>query len=386
MPHASVVGFLRASVSMRMFNNYVIMAFLLVGAIVAYLSTRGADTGADSSAGEQGFHAGKRELRLNAIGSVTKRKHDENFLRIVRDELELRFSDTPDLASLDAALEACMRLKSTSSIKELLADPKFGWDRMSETTLLGSSRPFDGFSHRIHEALFERWGELDLEEALTIIESLPEIGDGDFDEGMVITFNLYKGAAGVRDGQDVMDILIPPESNGFSEHELSALGYLIEGWARSDPDAAWNTFVTYPPMRNAHGAIEGYLSGLPSNTDWVSVSQKDQYFTESGSKGEFRRNLVASWIRDDPTAALNWSESNADVSLTNHDPSGRGVSVDSHAVILTDWLEADPVAASSWMSGWESDVIFVPGVLKTILDRHPDPEIRVVVERLLQKH
>ena len=104
-------------------------------------------------------------------------------MRVIRAQLDLLLSDTPDLASLDELLAACRRLKSTSSIIELLSDPRFGWKRMSRTTSSDNpnSRRSFPFADKVLEALFERWGELDLDGALkTLKNMLVSEGGGGF--------------------------------------------------------------------------------------------------------------------------------------------------------------------------------------------------------------
>ncbi len=215
---------------------------------------------------------------------------------------------------------------------------------------------------------------------------------------MAITFNLYKGAAGAGDGKHVFDTLIPAGSNGFSEHNSCALGYLIEGWARSDPDAAWQTLVTFPAMQNAGSrAIKGYFNGLPPDMDWAALSQKvgeycaaGQFIAGPDAKGEFQRDLAASWIRHDPAAALEWFGSHSDEPLPNRDPKG-DPRVVVHAAVIDDWLKTDLQGATRWLATWQSDTIAVPEVFAMIQEleqndgnRRETTEIRKAVGKLLQ--
>lgn len=347
--------------------------------------------------------AGKLALRPDTWNSLSAREHDKELILVIRSQLELPLSDTPELASLDQALAACGRLKSTSSIIDLLCDPRFGWKRISPTTLFDSSNSHTTslFARKVHEALFERWGELDLEGALrTLKNMIPPPERADFDEGMAITFNLYKGAAAAGDGKHALNTLIPPGSKrGYGEHDLCALGYLIEGWARSDPDAAWQTLVSFPPMGNAgRTAIRNYFSGVPPDMNWTALSQKIEEYCAAGqfiagrhARGEFRRNLAASWIRHEPAAALAWFESNSEDPLSIGRPA-ENPRIASHAAVINEWLKADPHVATQWLATWQSDGISVPEVLAAIHERqqrvHPNketPEIREAVEKLLQE-
>lgn len=365
------------------------IGLLILGGLAAFLSIRYAKSPSDSSDVQARPPATKRSLRPDSRNSHTAREDDKDPMVIIRDQLDLLLSDTPDLASLDEALAACRRLKSTSSIIELLSDPRFGWKRMSATTLFdnSNSRTFVPFAYKVHKVLFERWGELDLDGALkTLKNMLPPPERSDFDEGMVITFNLYKGAARAGDGRDVLNTLIPPGSDGYSEHDMAALGYLIEGWAGSDPDAAWQTLVT------SGGYSAQYFKGLHPDTDWTAMSRKVEEYAANkpGVGGNFRRDLTALWIRHEPNAALAWFGPNSDDPLPNRDNSG-DPRIASHAAVITEWLIADPQAATRWLATWQSDTVPVPKVLSEIDNMlqgiHPNnatPEIREAVGKLLR--
>jgi hypothetical protein len=259
---------------------------------------------------------------------------------------------------------------------------------------------FVPFTYRVHETLFERWGELDLEGALKRLP--PPDDDQGFDEGQVIPFNLYKGAASVRDGKLVFDTLIPPRSNGvgYSEYEACALRYLMEGWARSDPDAAWNSLVSHHSMVNAgRRAIQGYFKGLDSNTSWEKLARKveaycakDQFIAGAKAKGEFRRGMASAWLRHDPAAALTWFASNCNDPHPNYSDKGDDVSVVVHAVILTEWLEDDLAGATRWLATWQSDLISTAKVLayiaaqqKTLPPENANPKLREAVDKLIRE-
>jgi len=297
----------------------------------------------------------------------------QDAMAIIRKQLALALSTNREQASLVDTVAACRRLAAPSFIIDLLGDPRYGWNRMAPNTLCYNDDfyTFVPFTYRVHEALFERWGELDLEGALKRLP--PPDDDQGFDEGQVITFQLYKGAAASGKGQHAFDLLVSTHGDG-SEHIGCALAPLMEGWARSDPDAAWNSLVSHHSMVNAgRRAIQGYFKGLDSNTSWEKLARKvetycakDQFVAGAKVKGEFRRGLASAWLRHDPAAALTWFASNCNDPHPNYGDNGDDVRVVAHAVILTEWLEDDLAGATRWLATWQSDLISTAKVLAYI--------------------
>lgn len=326
----------------------------------------------------------------------------QDAMAVIRKQLALALSANKEQASLADALAACRRLAAPSFIIDLLSDPKYGWKRMAPATLChnDNSYTFVPFTYRVHEALFERWGELDLEGALKSLP--PSVTDGDFDEGLVITFNLYKGAASVRNGKDIFDRLIPSwrRGDGYSEYDSCALEYLMEGWARSDPDAAWAILVSHPSVVNAgRGAIRGYFKGLNARTSWEKLARKveaycakDPFIAGAEAKGEFRRGLASAWLRHDPAAALAWFASNCNDPHPNYSCEAEDVRVVVHAVIITEWLKDDLAGATRWLATWKSERISPAKVLayiaakqKNLPPLNANPKLREAVEKLIRE-
>lgn len=334
-------------------------------------------------------------------GPLVDLGYQQDAMAIIRKQLALALSENKEQASLADALAACRRLAAPSFIIDLLSDPKYGWNRMAPTTLCHNddAYTFDIFTYRVHEALFERWGELDLEGALMRLP--PPVGDGDFDEGLVITFNLYKGAASVRNGKDIFDKLIPPRSkgDGYSEDEACALRYLMEGWARSDPDGAWAILVSHPSMVNAgSGAIRGYFKGLSPHTPWEKMARKVEAYCAKESliagvdaKLEFRRSLAGAWLRHDPAAALAWFATNCN-DQSHYATEEHDVRVGAHAHIITEWLKDDLAGATRWLATWQSNRISTAKVLayiaaeqKTLPPLNANPKLREAVDKLIRE-
>ena len=353
------------------------------------------------------FQQMKHSTATNDPPPPPVRKGDESdAMAIIREQLALAVSDQPERASLKKALAACGRLKSNTSCYELLSDPKCGWHRLAPTTLCKFSftQTFtQKFAHEVHAALFERWGGLDLDGALKILEKTGACEGGwEWEDDVDITFNLYKGAASAGDGQHVLDTLLPPGSKGISETALFALAYLMEGWARSAPDAAWQALVSFRIHADVEdGPIIGYFHGLPPNMDWAALSRKVNDYCAAGQfiansdasavRSVFRCNLAASWIRHDPAAALAWFGSNCDDRPWGGDQDGNR-RVTAHAKVVDDWLKADLQGATQWLATWQSDTISVSEVLAKINewqqnDYSPNarPDIGEAVGKLLQE-
>lgn len=325
---------------------------------------------------------------------------EEGALSFIRDQFALLLSDQPELAFLEKTLAACGRLKSTSSVIALLGHAELGWKPLAPDSLTGDSSHRSMFAWRVHEALFMRWGELDFDGAFNRLRPMglfgyPKDGPGDYDEYWSPTTYLFKGAATI-DGKHAFDVL--DEMSRFSVYQEIALGPLMEGWARSDPAAAWDTLTSHPSMANGTLSIQGYFKGLSSNTSWPDMREKVEAICASpqliggvGAMAEFHRSLAKAWIHQDPAAALAWY---APYSLEPAPGCGKenAVSVFSHVEIIAGWMKADLEGSTRWLGTWQPDhvsAIEVFTMLGKRTQRDPEfrsPEIKQAVQSLVPQN
>ncbi|MEP4078229.1 hypothetical protein [Haloferula sp.] len=309
---------------------------------------------------------------------------DRQAEQVIREQLAHLLSES-ETTSLDEILRACRRLNDPDSVERLLSDLEFGWAPLVEgddSQLFGrpSSRyptPNRLLLQTTHEALFERWGQLDFDGALERIAEVrgPNTPGGDFSGRWSSASWIYKGGASV-DGARAFEAVI---FSDWSEATLEAVKPLMEGWASSDPEAAWDTMRTSPLMIQEWGsAASGFFRGLPEATDWSQLSERlelaslgDGSMTTEGNpsyRPHFERELTKRWICDDPDAAMAWYSTRP----PSKELSGSLMPIEyaSHARILAHWQRADPEAASTWLENWQPTHIDKGMVLRVIESHH----------------
>lgn len=201
----------------------------------------------------------------------------------------------PTPAATREMQEACKRL-SPQATRDLLNDDSFGWQ--PSLILFGRLGP-------LHSALLERLGEVDPE----ALRDFPSPAPEGYDTSLLPLAAFFKGVAN-KDGVRAFELLREwlPASNKVMQAEFT--GPLVEGWARSDPEAAWSWLAGSSPFEEGWDkAAKAYFAGL-GQVKWEDFPEKLDALqgqdspAAQGGEGMLRLELTKRWIREDPMAAL----------------------------------------------------------------------------------
>jgi hypothetical protein len=307
---------------------------------------------------------------------------DRQAEQTIREQLALLLSTRPEDLSLDQVLRACRHLNDPAIIERLLGDPDFGWAPLAVADYDPRNLSFHSdlstaqrvFLQEVHRALFERWGQLDFDGAL---ERLAETGGAnahdDFDGHWASVGWLYKGAASI-DGARTF------EAEAFSdwgESTRTLVQPFMEGWASSDPDAAWDTLRTSMLMiQEWKSAATGFFEGLPESTDWHAMSERlepaslgDGSFTAEGNpsyRPHFERELAKRWVQNDPDAALAWYASRPQSDERWNTSADGPIEIRNYAEILANWQRSDPEGSTAWLKNWHPTILDKGKVMQAI--------------------
>ncbi|MCW1884606.1 hypothetical protein OKA04_07665 [Luteolibacter flavescens] len=179
-----------------------------------------------------------------------------------------------------------------------------------------------------------------------------------------IKFEWIEGVAGV------------PTIVRDDEH-FPACAALAEGWASTDPEAAW-TAVTTGRMNEPPDCdiLKGFFAGLPQDTDWsawpsrleaLPWNKPDDLFFETSCRAFAALAFAQRWLQSDPEAAMawfakdraTWEEGNwVRIPVFKHGIFDNVYSLSEHAALLGEWMKQQPETASAWLS--HADEILAP--------------------------
>jgi len=126
---------------MQLNRKWVVIGFFVMIAALIFIGARHHHDSSDASSALS--PRGKRMQCPDSRHNSDSRGDDEaGALSFIRDQFALLLSDQPELASLEKALAACGRLKSTSSVIDLLCHSELGWKPLAPDSLTGDSSLF----------------------------------------------------------------------------------------------------------------------------------------------------------------------------------------------------------------------------------------------------
>jgi hypothetical protein len=237
--------------------------------------------------------------------------------------------------------EACEHL-SLEATEGFLHDLFHGWQ-----PAIPNFGPKDSRLTLLHTALLERLGKLDP----GALRDYP--APSEFHEGWIPVAGFFKGVAS-RDGERASKLLRAwlPEDN--RQLRAAIMGPLVEGWAQSDPSAAWTWLAEARPMEAGwNKAAKGYFAGV-RHARWEDYPEKIKAFNRKVSRFEaepgplLRQELAKRWIMEDPVAALEYYDKSSSeakgVIRTEFDPGQREMAgkVIRLSQVVAPWLESDP--------------------------------------------
>jgi hypothetical protein len=374
-------------------HGLLMMAFAVV---IVVIKCR--DDSSEFSASIDPLQKTKKAIRSCSGKSSEFRQNDErDVLTVIHNQFALLLSDRPEFASLDETLAACAKLNSASSIIDLLYHAELGWELFAPESGAGDSSKRSAFVRPVHDALFARWGELDFDGAIKHLRTIGRLGGtGDSDERWITTTHLFKGAA-ITDGRHALEVF--DETTRFSPYRGFALGPLMEGWAKSDPEAAWQALTSLPIMKDDWPTcIQAYFNGLPADVSWSEMCMKveticraEQVIGDSSDGREFRRSLANAWGRDDLAGALGWY---APQCLAPH-PSNCNEpprTVLGQAEVIANWIKADPQGATRWLRDWHPTHVSTAQVYSKLSEMtewehrgYGSPEMKSAVQFLVRQ-
>jgi hypothetical protein len=126
---------------MQLDRKWVVTGFFVMIAALIYV---GARHHYDSSDASSAWSPGSKRTQCpDSRHHCDSRGDDEAAaLSFIRDQFALLLSEQPELASLEEALAACARLKSTASVIDLLCHSELGWKPLAPDSLTGDSSLF----------------------------------------------------------------------------------------------------------------------------------------------------------------------------------------------------------------------------------------------------
>ncbi len=213
-------------------------------------------------------------------------------------------------AATPEVLAACKNLNA-AMIEELLRSPDLRWSPEHRVRVDFGMDFYSSCLAPLQSALLERWGQLD-PDAVSRIDVPPRYeGEGNWQA--VGAF--FKGVAS-HDGVRAYELLSEwlPAENQCPTGAL--IGPLFEGWAGSDPEAAWEWLKYIPPTEEGEqewkAAAQSFFAGLSPKTKWedfphkIETMQGEGSFMPGGGEHTLRLELAKRWMQRDPAAALNF--------------------------------------------------------------------------------
>ena len=178
------------------------------------------------------------------------------------------------------------------------------------------------------------------------------------------------------------------------DQESAAGAALAEGWAASDPEAAWTALSSGQMVdKPSYLILKGFFRGLPETCDcsaWTrrldELPWKDPDDVTTSPRCFAAVALTRRWLESDPDRAAawfaideaSWNEGArapfpSDLHSFNAGVTGRATFVSGHVFLLADWMKAKPAAASSWLSR-ASEAAAPKDVLRDIASEMDIPE------------